>query len=67
MVQLREGAESDLGGRYTLKRRRISKLSAEGEVEEIDLRLDNRGYRTIRLRPEDGEFRVVAEMVEVLG
>jgi type III restriction enzyme len=67
VVELREGAESDLGGRYTLKRWRVTKLGPDGDVGEVELRPDNRAYRSIPMRESDGEIRVVAEMLEVLG
>ena len=67
VVELREGAESDLGGRYTLKRWRVSKLSADGGVLEVELRPDNRAYRTFCICPGEGEIRVVAEFLEVLA
>jgi len=66
VVELREGAESDLGGRYTLKRWRVVAMDLEGAVTEIELRPDNRSYKTIHLRQSDGEIRVVAELLEVL-
>jgi hypothetical protein len=66
VVELREGAESDLGGRYTLKRWHVAKLDGEG-VAEVELRPDNREYRTIHMRRSDGEIRVVAELLEVLA
>jgi type III restriction enzyme len=67
IVELREGAESDLGGRYTLKRWRVAALDPSEGVTEIELRPDNRGYRSIQLRQSDGEIRVVAELLEVLS
>jgi hypothetical protein len=67
VVELRDGEESDLGGRYTLKRWKVAKLDAAGGVVEIELRPDNRSYRTMRMRSSDGEIRVVAEMIEVLA
>lgn len=67
VVELREGAESDLGGRYTLKRWRVAKRDAEGGALEVELRPDNRTYRAIPMRQSDGEIRVVAELLEVLG
>jgi hypothetical protein len=66
VVELREGAESDLGGRYTLKRWRVATLDPSEGVIEIELRPDNREYRTIRMQRSDGEIRVVAELLEVL-
>ena len=67
VVELREGAESDLGGRYTLKRWRVAKMEANGGVSEIELAPDNPAYRPIQLRASDGEIRVVAEFLEVLA
>ncbi len=42
VVELREGAESDLGGRYTLKRWRVAKVDPNEGVVEVELRPDNR-------------------------
>jgi hypothetical protein len=67
IVELREGAESDLGGRYTLKRWRVAAIDPNDGVVEIELRADNREYRSIRMRQGDGEIRVVAELLEVLS
>jgi hypothetical protein len=67
IVELRKGAESDLGGRYTLKRWRVTEVDAEGVVTEIELCPDNRAYGSFRLRTSDGEIRVVAELLEVLA
>lgn len=67
VVELREGAESDLGGRYTLKRWRVAKMEANGGVSEIELTPDNPAYRPLQLRASDGEIRVVAEFLEVLA
>jgi hypothetical protein len=67
VVELREGAESDLGGRYTLKRWRVATLDPSEGVVEIELRPDNREYRSIRMQRSDGEIRVVAELLEVLS
>jgi hypothetical protein len=66
VVELREGAQSDLGGRYTLKRWRVVAMDSEGAVSEIELRPDNRAYKGIRMRQSDGEIRVVAELLDVL-
>ncbi len=68
VVELREGMEADIAdGRYTLKRWKVSKLDADGGAAEIELRPDNKSYRPLRMRPEDGEIRVVAELLEVLA
>lgn len=67
VVELRDGAEADLGGRHTLKRWRVSALAADGSVLEVELRPDNPAYRTLRHGPADGDLRVVAEMLEVVA
>jgi hypothetical protein len=67
VVELREEMESDMGGRYTLKRWKVAKLDGDGGAAEIELRPDNKSYRSLRMRPEDGEIRVVAELLEVLA
>ncbi len=67
VVELREDMESDMGGRYTLKRWKVAKLDADGGAAEIELRPDNKSYRPLRMRPEDGEIRAVAELLEVLA
>jgi type III restriction enzyme len=66
LVELREGAEADLGGRYTLKRWRVAKRTQEEGVTEVDLCPDNRSYRTLTMRASDGEIRVVGEFLELL-
>lgn len=38
-----------------------------GAVEEIELRPDNPAHQPWRMRAEDGEIRVVAEFLEVVG
>jgi type III restriction enzyme len=67
VVELREGAESDLGGRYTLKRWRVAKMETDGGVSQIELAPDNHAYRPIHLSASNGEIRVVAEFLEVLA
>lgn len=66
IVQLRDDEDPDTGGRYTFKRWRVTKLSADGGVEEIELRADNPAFRAQRFRAQDGEMRVVAEFVEAV-
>jgi hypothetical protein len=67
VVELREGAEAELGGRYTLKRWKVAAFAADGGVAEVELRPDNSAYRTLRLSAADGELRVVAELLEVIA
>ncbi|HEY4122370.1 MAG TPA: S24 family peptidase, partial [Byssovorax sp.] len=66
IVELRDDADGELGGRYTLKRWRVAALDAEGHVAEVELRPDNSAYRTLRLRQADGAVRVVGELLETL-
>ena len=67
VVELRETAEAELGGRYTLKRWKVAAMGSDGGAAEVELRPDNRAYRTLRLRGDDGDIRVVAEMLEVIA
>ena len=66
IVELRDEEDPETGGQYTFKRWHVTKLSPEGHVEEIELRPDNRDYKARKLRPEDGEVRAVAELLEVV-
>jgi SOS-response transcriptional repressor LexA len=66
IVQLRDEEDPDTGGRYTFKRWRVTKLSADGGVEEVELRADNPAFKARRFRAQDGEMRVVAEFVEAV-
>jgi hypothetical protein len=67
LVQLRDEEDPDTGGKYTFKRWRVTKLGADGGVEEVELRADNRAFKSRKLRARDGEMRVVAEFVEGVG
>jgi hypothetical protein len=66
IVQLRDEEDPETGGRYTFKRWRVTKFSAEGGVEEVELRPDNPAYKARRFMAGDGEMRVVAEFVETV-
>jgi hypothetical protein len=59
--------DSETGGKYTLKRWRVTKFTAEGGVQEIELRPDNPDHKPRKFTPEDREIRVVAEFLEVVG
>jgi len=63
LVQHRDIADPDHGGRYTVK------LYERVSAEEVHLQPDSgiAGYEPIVLRADDGETRVIAELVEVLG
>ncbi len=67
IVQLREQADPETGGQYTLKRWRVTKVSADGGIEQIELRPDNPGFAAKRYTAKDGEIRAVAEFLEVVG
>ncbi|MEZ4293595.1 MAG: hypothetical protein R3B70_01365 [Polyangiaceae bacterium] len=66
-MELRQDGDADLGGRYTLKRWKVVKGDGDGGALEVALVPDNPGFPPLRLRTEDGEVRVVAELLEVLG
>ena len=42
-------------------------MRADGGVEQIELVPDNSSFKVMRHRAEDGEIRVVAEFLEVVG
>ncbi len=67
VVQLRDAADPETGGSYTLKRWRVAATGADGGADEIELRPDNPSFKPIRMRREDGEIRVIAEFLEVVG
>lgn len=67
VVQLSDVSDPDTGGQYTLKRWRVAKLSADGGVAEVELSPDNPSFKSRRLRPGDGEIRIVAELLEVVS
>ena len=66
LVQLRDQGDPETGGTYTLKRWRVAKATAEG-VRAIELRPDNPAFKPLRITPDTGEARVVAEFLEVVG
>ena len=67
VVQLRDETDPDTGGHYTLKRWRVKKISATDGVEEIELVPDNPSCKPRRMTPNDGDIRIVAELLEVVG
>jgi hypothetical protein len=67
VVQLREEADPDTGGQYTLKRWIVTKRSDDGSVAEVELRPDNPTFKSRRYPAKDGDIRVVAEFLEVVG
>lgn len=67
IVQLRDHDDPETGGRYTLKRWRVTKHTAAGGVEQIELKPDNPGFVAKKYSAKDGDIRVVAEFLEVVG
>jgi hypothetical protein len=55
------------GGSYTLKRWHVASVAKDGGAKEIELRSDNPDFKPLRLQPEAGEIRVIAEFLEVVG
>ena len=66
LVQLRDQADPDSGGKYTLKRWRVHTVGTDG-IEAIELVPDNTAHRSIVLTPQNGEVRAIAEFLEVIG
>lgn len=66
LVQLRDQADPDTGGKYTLKRWRVQALGSDG-VEAIELVPDNAAFHSIVLTPSNDDVRAVAEFLEVIG
>ena len=66
VVQLRDATDPETGGSYTLKRWRVATMGPDGGAAEIELRPDNPGFKPIRMRPEHGDIRVIAEFLEVV-
>lgn len=67
VVQLHEETDPDTGGQYTLKRWIVSKRGTDGATMEVELRPDNPKFKARRYSAKDGDIRVVAEFLEVVG
>jgi hypothetical protein len=67
IVQLREEADPETGGQYTLKRWKVTKLAADGGVQRVELRPDNPGFQGKSYTAKDGDIRPLAEFLEVVG
>ncbi|MDA4131822.1 MAG: S24 family peptidase, partial [Thaumarchaeota archaeon] len=67
IVQLREQADPETGGQYTLKRWKVTKLTADGAVQQVELRPDNPGFQAKKYTAKDGDIKPVAEFLEVVG
>lgn len=71
LVQLREAADPETGGRYTVKRYQSEKeVSADGTWRHVRITLKpiNPDFKPIEFTAEDeADVRVIAEFIEVLG
>jgi len=67
VVELRGDGDPETGGAYTLKRWRVTKTGPDGGATEIELRPDNPSFTSRRTKPADGDIRVIAEFLEVVG
>ena len=67
VVQLHHDTDAETGGSYTLKRWHVATVGKDGGAKEIELRSDNPDFKPMHLRREDGEIRVIAEFLEVVG
>jgi type III restriction enzyme len=67
VVQLRNDTDPETGGSYTLKRWHVASVGKDGGAKEIELSSDNPDFKPMHLRREDGEIRVIAEFLEVVG
>jgi type III restriction enzyme len=66
VVRLPSKADPETGA-YTLKRWKVTKVGAGGEILEVTLRPDNKALKPIVVTPEKGDVRVVAEYLETVG
>lgn len=66
LVQLREDADPETGGRYSVKRWRVTKRGPDGNVEAIELRSDNPDFKPIALTQLE-DVRALAEFLEVVA
>jgi hypothetical protein len=66
VVQLPSKFDPETGA-YTLKRWKVTKAAATGEVVEVALRPDNRALQPHVFAPADGKMRLVAEYLETVG
>jgi hypothetical protein len=67
VVQLRDETDPETGGRYTLKRWKVTKFTADSGVQEVELRPDNPAFKTLKYSATGGDIRAVAEFLEVVG
>jgi len=67
LVQYRDEKDPETGGQYTLKRWKVTQTGPDGGVVEVELRPDNPSFKSRRFKAHDGDLRVVAEFLEVVG
>ena len=67
VAQLRTVTDPDTGGTYTLKRWLVAARGEDGSVSAVDLPPDTPPFPPLHLTPDDGDLRVVAEFLEVVG
>jgi|GEM_PF-957663 len=67
LVELRQDDDPDTGGRYTVKRWKAAAFDDDGTLTRVELRPDNPACKTLSLTASDGELRVVAEALRVIG
>jgi type III restriction enzyme len=54
-------------GTYTLKRWKVTKIGAGGEILDVTLRPENKSLKAFVVKPADGDVRVVAEYLQTVG
>jgi hypothetical protein len=67
VVQLSDAEDPETGGRYTLKRWRVTKLDESGNAVDVELRPDNNAFKPSQLSSVDGDLPVVAEFIESIA
>ena len=67
VVQLRNDTDPETGGSYTFKRWRVARTGPDGGAAEIELRPDNPAFKSLRMKPESGDIRAIAEFLDVVG
>jgi len=69
LVQLRDATDPETGERYSVKRYESEKAAVEQSWRhtQITLKPVNPDFKPMQLGGDEGEFQVIAELVEVLG
>jgi hypothetical protein len=45
----------------------VARTGPDGGAAEIELRPDNPAFESLRMKPETGDIRAIAEFLEVVG